>query len=94
MSNSIHGRVKQIIEETNYAFAHCRGSLNVDYAEFATLSLTEFKSALRNPNLTSLELVSLLRMASSQYKVKDPNGCWSTFLASYISQSSNNNIVI
>lgn len=90
MSSSIHGRVKAIIEETNYAFSYCRGSLNIDYAEFAAMSLFDFKNALHNPNLTGDELMALLRNAAAQYKTTDPNGCWATFLAQYISRGTNN----
>ncbi|MEM7679876.1 MAG: hypothetical protein AAF182_02605 [Pseudomonadota bacterium] len=89
MSSSIHGRIKNIIEETNYAFSYCRGSLNIDYAEFAAMSLFDFKSALHNPNLTGPELMSILRDAAAQYKNTDPNGCWASFIAQYIERSSN-----
>jgi len=89
MTRSVHERVKNIIEETNYAFSYCRGSLNVDYAEFAAMSLFDFKNALHNPNLTGEELMAMLRDASAQYKTTDPNGCWSAFLAQYMSRGIN-----
>lgn len=89
MHNIAHGRIKNVIEETNSAFAYCRGSLNVDYAEFATLSLTDFKTALRNPNLTREQLVMLLRDGAADFRQKDPEGCWATFLAQYMQRSAN-----
>lgn len=88
MGLSVHSRVKDIIEETNYAFSYCRGSLNIDYAEFAAMSLIDFKNALHNPHLTRQELMSLLRDASSKHKQRDPDGCWATFLAQYVERSS------
>lgn len=88
MSANVHARIKAIIEETNYAFSFCRGSLNIDYAEFASLSLQEFKSALHNPNLTGAELMSLLRNATSSFQKTDPHGCWSSFLAQYVERKT------
>ncbi len=90
MGSSVHHRVKDIIEETNHAFSCCRGSLNIDYAEFAAMSLRDFKKALHNQSLTDQQLMSMLRAASAKHKENNPEGCWSSFLAGYVARSSNN----
>ena len=54
---SIYSRIKILIEDTNDAFS-AYGSLNTDYAEFATLSLADFKSILNKPDMTKDELVA------------------------------------
>ena len=90
MNISIHHRIKILIEETNDAFSSC-GSVNTDYAEFATLSLSEFKNALSNPRLTPRQLTQLLRTGMTQHRaVADPESCWATFMAHYIAQTANN----
>ena len=68
MSMNVYGRIKAIIDETNYAFSHCRGSLNIDYAEFAAMSLPDFQRALRRPGMTKNDLVALVRTGSVSHK--------------------------
>ncbi len=89
MALSIHHRIKMLIEETNDAFAHCRGSINSDYAEFATMSLPAFKQALRKPELTGHDLTNMLRSGTAKHKHVDPECCWATFMAHYIARTSN-----
>ncbi len=91
MSTSVHYRVKMLIEETNDAFFSCDGCVNADYAEFATLALSEFKHVLHNPRLTGHQLRKMLRTGASRHKDIDPESCWSTFMAHYVAQTSNKN---
>jgi len=46
--------IRGLIQETSNAYDlfHESGSANGDYADFATLSIGDFKSALRDPGLT------------------------------------------
>jgi hypothetical protein len=89
MTANVHHRIKILIEETNDAFTTC-GSINADYAEFATLALGEFKHVLRNPRLTRRQLTKMLRSGMSMHKEAAPPGSsWTTFLADYIAGTAN-----
>lgn len=88
MNASIHHRIRQLIEETNDAFSSC-GSVNADYAEFATLALSEFKHVLHKPELTRRQLMTMLRSGIHEHKDNDPESPWTTFLADYIAKTSN-----
>ena len=81
--------VKKIIDETSEAFSGYN-SVNADYASFAAMALNEFKLALRNPDLTATDLRRLLRHADSQHRAQTtPDGSWSSFMASYVTQNVN-----
>jgi hypothetical protein len=93
MSTSVHHRVKLLLEETNDVFSFC-GSVNADYAEFASLALSEFKNALHKPELTRPELLRMIRTGTTRHKeisVDDPQCCWATFVARHIALTSNVN---
>lgn len=92
MTASVYNRIKSLIEETNGAFFECRGAINTDYAEFATMSLTEFKNALQDPRLSADGLVSLLRKGATEHRSADPESCWATFMAHYIARTANRNL--
>ncbi len=87
----VYNRIKNLIEETNDAFASCRGSVNSDYAEFATMSLADFKNALQDPRLTRDDLMKILRTGTTEHKSADPESCWATFMAHYIARGANKN---
>ncbi len=90
----MHHRIKRLIEETNDAYDICAVSehINADYAEFASLSISEFKDALSNPELTRRQLVKMLRKGNHKHKNISPKSCWATFLAHYINTVSNGNV--
>lgn len=93
MANSVHRCVKALIEETNdaYGMFTAHGNMNGDYADFASLSLSQFKAALRKPEMTRRELVRLLRKASNSHKDVSPDACWANFMAGYMAKTSNSN---
>lgn len=89
MNVSVHHRIKILIEETNDAFS-TSGAMNADYAEFATLALSEFKHVLRNPKLTRAQLTHMLRTGMTKHRaVANPESCWATFMANYIARTAN-----
>jgi len=87
-------RVRGLIQETSSAYElyHSAGYANSDFAEFASMSISDFKSALRNPNLTPRQLRQLLRHGNSAHRDMAPQSCWASFLADYIADTSNNNV--
>lgn len=87
MALSIHNRIRVLIEETNDAFS-CYDSVNGDYAEFATLALSDFKSILSDPALTSAELKVLIRKSMIKCRGQDPES-WATLMAKYVSRAAN-----
>lgn len=90
-SSHLYSRIKSLIEETNDAYSICRGAINADYAEFATMSLSDFKKALNDQRLTREDLAGMLRSGGAEHKTVDPESCWATFMAHYIARSANKN---
>ena len=88
----IRRRIKALVEQTNEAYESC-GRLNMDYAAFASLSLSEFKAALNNPDMTDRDLRKIIRSGHNTHKAKNPKACWATFVASHIANCSNQNNV-
>ena len=92
MNASVYNRIKSLIEETNGAFTEYRGSINADYAEFATMSLPDFKTALEDPRLSADGLIEILRTGATEHRSEDPESCWATFMAHYIARTANRNL--
>lgn len=90
MRPSVHARLKRLLEGTHEAFGIC-GTVNTDYAEFASLSLYEFKVALGNPALTGSELRRAIRDGSRQHSAASPEENWAVFMARYVGLSVNAN---
>ena len=89
MGSTMYKSIKSLIEETNDAYSICRGAVNADYAEFATMSISDFKRALQDPRLTRAQLTKMLRTGATEHKAEDPESCWATFMAHYIARSAN-----
>jgi hypothetical protein len=88
MSQNVHDRIKHLIEGTHEAFENY-GNMNTDFAGFASMALSEFKSALQNPELTGHELRRLIRQGQTSHRSEDPQSCWATFMAQYVSKNAN-----
>ena len=84
-------RIQALIEDTNAAFMSCDGSMNTDYAEFASLALSEFKTALRDPALTRNDLMKILRKGMAKHRNRDPD-MWSALMAKHIGKAANKTI--
>lgn len=89
MNVSLHQRIRVLLEETNDAYASC-GSVNADFAEFAAMAITEFKTVLGDPDLTGERLIEILRRAMNKHQDKD-SGSWSIFMANHIAWAANRN---
>jgi hypothetical protein len=89
MNISIHQRIRVLLEETNDAYATC-GTVNADFAEFAAMAITDFKSILGNPELTGERLIEIVRLAMNKHHDKDPVS-WSIFVANHIANTANRN---
>ena len=79
MNESLHYRIKLLIEETNDAFYSC-GHMNTDFADFASLALGEFRHALRDPRLSPRDLRRMLRDAMCRDHYTDPDMPWSNYV--------------
>jgi len=88
MAHSIYGRVQALIEETNDAFQSCDGCVNTDYAGFASMAISEFKTALQTPDLRRRDLVRMLRKSMSQVRADDPMR-WSALMAQQLKKAAN-----
>lgn len=87
MNISVHQRIRILIEETNDAFT-AYDTVNADFAEFAVLAISEFKSVLGNPDLTQEQLMTILRGGMHKHHDKDPNS-WSVFMAQHVAKAAN-----
>ncbi len=88
MNHSIHDRLKHLIEGTYEVFENY-GPVNTDYAEFASLSLPEFKSLLEKPDMTGQELRKMIRKGNLRHTAESPQVCWATFMAQYVRSNAN-----
>lgn len=92
MEYQVYERVKTLLEETNTAYdLFASAHVNADFAEFASMSLSDFKSALSRPELTARQLRRLLRDARTLHKMEPPKTCWAGFMAAYVTSSANTN---
>jgi hypothetical protein len=85
MNISIHQRVRNLLEETNDAYASY-DTVNADFADFAVLAFSEFKNVLGDPGLTQERLVKTLRHGMARHAGKDP-ASWSVFMAHHIANT-------
>ena len=90
MTYSVHQRIQALLQETNDAFALYEPG-NADFAEFASLSISEFKRALNHPALTRTELKALLRAGMQAYHDPDPK-TWTDLMAQHVAQACNGNV--
>lgn len=90
---AIQREVLDIIEETSAAYHafSMHDYTNADYADFAAMALSQFKSALRDPALTREQLEQILRKGMKKHKIMDPSASWSGFMASYVTRATNAN---
>lgn len=92
MDNTMHKALRSVIEETDEAYRSYfdYNTPNTDFAEFAGLALTQFKSAMRSPDLTSEDLQQLLRSGMSNHRSSGgTDKGWSSFMASYVTRAVN-----
>ena len=92
MTQNIHRRIKNLLEETNDAFESCAGSINTEYAAFVSMRLSEFKNLLENPDLTARQLRQIIRKGQQKSRAKNPEVCWASFIANYMAKYSNQNL--
>lgn len=88
---TVYDRIKCLLEETNSAFDATRGAMNADFAEFASMALTEFKQALERNDLTPQELQLLLRAGMSRHRSASPDTPWADFMAQHMAGAVNTN---
>ncbi len=96
MSSTIPNKqvIHRVLEETKYAYKlSCESDCsNADYAEYASLqSLTEFRRAFGNPELTYEQLSQILRSASNKERRRQCKTPWAMFMANYLERNGNSN---
>ena len=93
--NIIQKNIQSVLEEASAVYSmvcDSSGQPNTDYAGYTChVALNRFRNLLEEPDLTTAHLECLLRKAARQHAKNDPDGEWSQFMASYISQSANSN---
>lgn len=84
------GTICRVLEETRYAYRlSCEmDHPNADYAEYASLqSLTEFRRAFGDPDLTYEQLCKILRKASNKERRRQCKTPWALFMANYLERN-------
>lgn len=83
-----------LIEDISYAYSiyTTQGCSNSDFAEFAGLSVDQFKRTLRRPDLTARQLRRLVRRGCQSHRSQNPAHGWSGYIAGYISDTANINL--
>jgi hypothetical protein len=98
MSSNVPNKkvIHRVLEETKYAYRlSCETDhANADYAEYASLqSLTEFRRAFGDPELTYEQLCQILRSASNKERRRQCKTPWAMFMANYLERNGNSNSV-
>lgn len=85
------GELELLIEDMSYAYSiyTTQGCTNSDFAEFAGLSLDQFKRTLKRPGLTARQLRRLIRRGNDAHRTLNPAHAWSDYVANYISDTAN-----
>jgi hypothetical protein len=85
--------VQALLHDTNDAFLSCGGGMNTDYAEFAGMALSDFRTVLRRPHLKRKELVAMLRkgMRVSHYQDKS---IWAVAMENQLKNAANLNAYV
>ena len=85
--------VKHVIEELDTAYHTFSdyNHVNTDYPGFARMAVGKFRHALHDPELTREDLEVLLRKGIKKYRAHSSEVTWTSFVASYMAQSSNAN---
>lgn len=95
MDKTMHSALRSVIEETGDAYRtfYSHHNANTDFAEFAGMSLPQFKQAMQTPDLTNEDLQSLLRRGMSTHRSSGaPENGWSAFMASYVTKAVNERV--
>ena len=93
-SEATKNTVQRVLEETRYAYKlSCEmDNPNADYAEYASSqSLTDFRRAFGNPELTYEQLSRILRCASNKERRRLCKTPWAMFMVNYMERNGNMN---
>lgn len=83
--------VRDVIEEIDVAYHGLIAyqPMNTDYAGFASMAVSQFRDALRDPDLTREELGELIRKGIKKHRARGADANWTKFVASYMVKSAN-----
>lgn len=83
-----------LIEDISHAYSiYTTQGCNTDFAEFAGLSVDQFKRALKRPGLTARQLRRLVRRGCESHRKQESAAQgWSDYIAHYISDTANINL--
>lgn len=92
MDNVMHVALRSVIEETGDAYRHFSDyhTANTDFAEFAGMAISQFKTALGNPDLTREDLQLMLRRGMLTHRTSGGSEQgWSAFMTKYVTGAVN-----
>lgn len=94
MENTIKRDVRNVIEEIDAAYQEFSNYnyMNADYADFANMAISQFRDAMRTPELTREELKDLIRKGMIKHRMRNhEDDNWTKSVASYMAKASNAN---
>lgn len=86
--------LSKVIEEMDMAYrslASQNGSMNIDYAGFACMAIGSFRDALQDQNLSCDDLQAMLRAGQKEHREEGKDSDWSSFVASHVRRTANEN---
>lgn len=95
LNNEAKKVIHRVLEETRYAYKLSSevDHPNADYAEYAsTQSLSDFRQAFSNPNLSHEDLCVMLRSASNKERRRQCKTPWALFMTNFLEKNANTNM--
>ena len=91
MEQASVNNIEAFLEQSNEAYnlLSTFGNINTDFADFASLSVSEFQSLMKRPTMTKRQLRRLLRRGCHSHRHNAPESSWASYLAGYISDTAN-----
>lgn len=97
MTDFIRGTddMKILLEESNYAFnvmVEAGGGTNADYADYTSNNfIKSFRHVLQKPDLSRMQLASMLRQAERRKTRRDNDDTWADTMANLVAKGANQN---
>lgn len=88
--------MKILLQESDYAFnimMQAGGGTNADYADYASNNfIKSFRHVLQKPDLSRMQLASLLRQAERRRSRRDNDDTWADTMANLVAKGANQNM--
>ncbi len=84
-----------LLQESDYAFnvmMQAGGGTNSDYADYTSNNfITSFRHVLQKPDLSAMQLATMLRQAERRRNRRDNDENWASTMANLVKNNANQN---